>query len=115
MYSRVAPSIYVADLERAIGFYRDALGFTVECVDDPPLRAVVVDGPAVLHLDLRADRAGTSSTHLIVGDLSAVCDRLARHGVGLRQPPTDQPWGLREAVVADPDGNTFELAQPLPR
>lgn len=115
MFSRVGPGICEIDLDRAIGFYGDALGFAVGCVDDPPVRAVVVDGPAVLHLDLRPERAGTSLVHMIVADLNAVRDRRRAVGVALRQSPTGQSWGLREAVVADPDGNTLELAQPIDR
>lgn len=112
-FSRVAPSIYVADLDRAIRFYRDALGFSVIHLDEPPRRAVVSQGSAVLHLDLNPGKAGTSCTHMLVDDLDAVCDRLAKAGVTLQQPPTVQPWGLRDIAVADPDGNVFELAEPV--
>jgi catechol 2,3-dioxygenase-like lactoylglutathione lyase family enzyme len=112
MFSRVAPSIFVADLDRAVGFYRDVLGFTLECVDEPPVRAVVTCGSAVLHLDRRPEKAGSSVTHMMVADLDEVCGRLARGNVGLLQPPTVQPWGLRDIAVADPDGNVLELAEP---
>lgn len=112
-FRRVAPSIHVADLDRAVAFYRDALGFRLECVDEPPVRAVVTQGDAVLHLDRSSDRAGTSRTHLLTDDLDGVHDRLRQAGATVLQPPTVQPWGLRELVVADPDGNVFELAQPV--
>jgi hypothetical protein len=78
MFSRVAPSIFVADLDHAVGFYRDVLGFSLECVDDPPVRAVVTCGSAVLHLDRRPEKAGSCRTHMMVADLNEVCGRLAR-------------------------------------
>jgi lactoylglutathione lyase len=112
MFSRVAPSIYVADIDRAVRFYRDALGFSVECIDEPPRRAVVTQGSAVLHLDLQPAKAGSSRTHIMVDDLDGVCERLGRAGAKLIQQPTVQEWGLRDIAVADPDGNVFELAEP---
>ena len=30
-------------------------------------------------------------------------------------PPTDQPWGLREMHVVDPDGNRLRICARLPR
>ena len=112
-FSRVAPSIYVAEIERAVRFYRDALGFSLIHLDEPPRRAVVAQGSAVLHLDLEPAKAGSSKTHMMVDDLDGVCARLAAAGVQLLQPPTVQPWGLRDIAVADPDGNVFELAEPV--
>jgi catechol 2,3-dioxygenase-like lactoylglutathione lyase family enzyme len=113
MFSRGAPSIFVADLDRALRFYRDVLGFALECVDEPPVRAVVTNGSAVLHLDRRPEKAGSSVTHMMVDNLDEVCGRLARGHAGLIQPPTVQPWGLRDIAVADPDGNVLELAEPV--
>jgi uncharacterized glyoxalase superfamily protein PhnB len=34
-------------------------------------------------------------------------------GVTVRQPPKIQSWGLRDIVVADGDGNTFEFAEAV--
>ena len=48
---------------------------------------------------------------MIVDDLDSVYERLQEAGAAIKQPPKLQPWGLRDLVVADPDGNTFELAQ----
>ncbi len=115
MFSRVAPSIYASDLDRAIRFYTELLGFAFDNVDDPPRRAVVACPAAVLHLDLDAARAGSSRTHMLTDDLDGVCDRLQRAGAAIVQLPTAQPWGLREMIVTDRDGNTLELAEPIHR
>jgi catechol 2,3-dioxygenase-like lactoylglutathione lyase family enzyme len=112
-YSRVAPSIYISDLDRALRFYRDVLGFRLECIDEPPRRAVVTQASAVLHLDINAAKAGSSRTHMMVDDLDDVCDRIERAAIVLLQQPTIQDWGLRDIAVADPDGNVFELAEPI--
>jgi lactoylglutathione lyase len=114
-FSRVAPSIYITDLDLTLTFYRDGLGFSLLHVDDPPRRIVVSQGSAVLHLDIEPAKAGTSRIHMLVDDLDSVCDRLAKAGIKLVQPPTVQEWGLRDIWVADPDGNVFELAEPVRR
>ena len=113
IFSRVAPSIFISDLDRAIQFYRDGLGFTFDNIDEPPARAVVTQGAAVLHLDLQPAKAGTSRTHMMVDDLDTIFTRLQSKNAKLLQAPTVQVWGLRDIIVADPDGNVFELAEPL--
>jgi hypothetical protein len=37
--------------------------------------------------------------------------RLRAVGVEVLKPPTDEPWGLREMWVADPDGVRVALVQ----
>ena len=112
-FSRVAPSVYISQVDRAIAFYRDGLGFSVDNIDDPPRRAVMTQNSAVLHLDVNAAKAGSSRVHMIVDNLDSVCEQLSRAGVRLLQSPTIQVWGLRDIWVADPDGNVFELAEPV--
>ena len=36
-------------------------------------------------------------------------DELARHGIDLLSPPTDQPFGHRTLFFRDPDGNLLEI------
>ena len=44
VFSRVAPSIYVSDLDNAVKFYHEVLGFNFDSIDDPPLRVVMTEG-----------------------------------------------------------------------
>jgi uncharacterized glyoxalase superfamily protein PhnB len=112
-YSRVAPSVFVSDHKRALDFYVNVLGFTLDNIDDPPFRAVVTQRAAVLHLDLVPGKAGSGSIHMLVDDLDLVFTRVQSAGAKVLQPPTSQPWGLRELTVADPDGNVLEIATPV--
>lgn len=34
-------------------------------------------------------------------------------GATILQPPTDEPWGIRECHLAHPDGHVFRLSAPL--
>ncbi len=112
-FGRVAPGIAVADIGRALRFYRDVLGFAVAFTNgDPVSFAIIKQGNAELHLSARTTNAGSSHAHLMVDDLDGVYGQLQRAGVVILQPPKHQTWGLRDIVVADPDGNTFEIAEP---
>ena len=112
-FGRVAPSIPVADMERALRFYRDVLGFTVSFTNGNPVSfAVITQGGAQLHLGVQPGKAGSLHAHIMVDDLDAVYERLLRSGTAVRQAPKVQAWGLRDIVIADPDGNTFEIAEP---
>ena len=111
-FGRIAPTVPVADIERSLRFYRDVLGFEVQFTNGEPVSfAVVKQGGAELHLQVQPGKAGSLHAHLMVDDLDLVYERLQHAGAAIRQPPTVQPWGLRDLVVADADGNTFEIAQ----
>lgn len=44
-----------------------------------------------------------------VADVDAEHDRLIALGVEVLEPPTTRPWGARNLIVADPDGNRVYL------
>jgi catechol 2,3-dioxygenase-like lactoylglutathione lyase family enzyme len=54
------------------------------------------------------------SLWLQVRDLDAEHARLSALGVEVVEPPVDQPWGLREARVRDPDGLLLVLVETPP-
>ena len=43
-------------------------------------------------------------------DVQAAYDELSRQGVTFLQEPQEKPWG-KDALLADPDGNVFNLVQ----
>jgi catechol 2,3-dioxygenase-like lactoylglutathione lyase family enzyme len=114
VFGRISPTIPVADIDRALRFYCEVLGFAVGfTIGDPVSFAVIEQGEAQLHLCVQPAKAGSSHNHVLVDDLDGVYGRLQQAGVAVQQPPMNQPWGLRDLVVADPDGNTFEVAEPV--
>ncbi len=118
--------LFVADLDRAKTFYRDTLGLVMDSED--PQSAVFSLGPIMLLLIsnaagqelLGADAIATSrpngtSFQLVsfVEDVDALFTELSAKGVEFVKQPVDQPWGLRTAHFKDPEGNIWELAQPV--
>jgi uncharacterized glyoxalase superfamily protein PhnB len=70
---------------------------------------------AVLTLGLAGSRFGetASITLVFVEDVDAACARIPAAGGTILDAPTDHAWGLRQAVVADPEGQRWELTQHL--
>jgi len=45
----------------------------------------------------------------LVDDVDAEYERIAALGVDWVMPPTDQPWGCRAMIFADPEGNLINV------
>ncbi len=112
--------IPVSDLDRAIEFYEEKLGFTKDFDVRPHdgIRVVQLtpegSGCSVgfgTGLDAYAGEPGTiRALHLIVADLGQARDELVGRGVEVGEIH-DFGGGVRGASFADPDGNTFELQE----
>lgn len=46
-------------------------------------------------------------------DIAAAFEGLRERGVKFLQGPEEKPWGVIDALFADPDGNVFNLVQKL--
>jgi catechol 2,3-dioxygenase-like lactoylglutathione lyase family enzyme len=72
-FGRVAPTIPVTDIDRALRFYRDVLGFDVAFTNgDPVSFAVINQGEAQLHLSVQPGKTGSTHAHLMVDDLDGI-------------------------------------------
>ena len=103
------------DPERSRVFYRDTLGLAVHREFGPPESpgTVFYCGNGLLEVSGRADRPGTSSVELWmqVRDVATEYERLVAAGVTAVREPREEPWGLIEAWIADPDGLRIVLVQ----
>jgi catechol 2,3-dioxygenase-like lactoylglutathione lyase family enzyme len=111
----------VTDVQAAIDFYTEHLGFELN-TSAAPAFADVVRGPLRLLLSGPANSgaratpddattAGRNRIHLVVADLDAEIDRLRGAGLTFRSELVSGPGG-RQILLADPDGNLIELFQP---
>jgi catechol 2,3-dioxygenase-like lactoylglutathione lyase family enzyme len=130
-------SLYVSDLPRSVGFYRDLFGFPVigsEPKPDDRLAALKVGERQVLllfrqgasaadasdadsaeggHRVLPHDARGQIHVAFAVSwdDIDTWKDRLQDHGL-LIERTIDWRAGVRSHYVRDPDGHLVELATP---
>ena len=113
-FGRIAASIGVTDLERALAFYVGVLGM-VKTFENGTRFAIVERGPAELHLT-RVERhvAGEHNVaHLMVSDARALHDQLVAGGTRIVKAIRDADYGMRGFVFADPDGNLIDVGQTL--
>jgi predicted enzyme related to lactoylglutathione lyase len=124
----------VDDHDRAIAFYRDALGFEVrDDVDSNGGRSVTLGLPAQPDIDvvlmhptaqpgvsaqdadamrdllargLLGDQLTLSTTHL-----ERTFERAEGAGADVVQEPMDQPEGARDCAFLDPAGNVIRVSQ----
>ena len=114
------PSIRTADLQDALDFYTDKLGFTVLRGTPSDGNVALARGDERLMLETAADhyspgyneaivaRLGSPSPHSLYleeDDLAGYYEALQRAGVEIVDPLAPRPWGQTEFTVADGDGN----------
>lgn len=111
----------VDDVESAIEFYRDRLGFAVEMHPAPGFASLSRGHLRLLLNQPGAGGAGKAGGEpapggwnrfqIAVDDLDGTVDRLRRNGVSLRGETVEGKGG-RQALVEDPSGNLVELFEP---
>ena len=111
-------SVPVSDAERALAFYRDALGFTVVADIDMNkrqrwLQLAAPSGETMITLVTWFERMTAGKLQgmvLEVDDLDAELAALRERGVPIVGEPVEAPWA-RFVTFRDPDGNGWVLQQ----
>ena len=100
--------LHPVDMERSLHFYRNVLGLSV--YREFPGGTVFFLGSGFLELSGSAQEpAGEAiALWLQVRELAAAHRELAAHVV---REPRQEPWGLHEMWIADPDGTRIVLVQ----
>ena len=115
-YGRIAPGVFVRDIDKACAFYGDVLGFQKTFENGDPIGFVILekDG-AEFHLNLVEDHqpSTTNVAHLMVDDVDALHALCVAADVKIIKALADKDFGLRAFVFADPDGNRIDVGQPI--
>ena len=113
----------VDDVDAAVAFYTEHLGFEVRMSAAPAFADVLrgnlrllLSGPASSAGRPMADGevpgpGGWNRIHLHVGDIAAEVERLRAAGVPFRNDIVSGPGG-QQVLLLDPAGNVVELFQP---
>jgi uncharacterized glyoxalase superfamily protein PhnB len=119
----VATVLFARNLDTCITFYRDTLGLEMLERDAhsatfklESLYFIVLDASEAANLIGQEVHLGGGPRGLLaaaVQDVDAAYASLTARGAAFLRPPTDQPWGLRTAHFADPEGNLWEINQPV--
>ncbi|HLW55723.1 MAG TPA: VOC family protein [Candidatus Angelobacter sp.] len=108
----IAPQFLVDDLDRAIAWYRDRLGFALSFKYESFYAGVARDGFAI-HLKcapkLAADRAHRKQNehldaYISVSGIRGLFSELETRGARITKPLEERPWACLDFYVEDPDG-----------
>ena len=128
-------TLAVADLDRALTFYRDGMGFPTEGLigtefqgdEDTPDGATAVfqlGGGLMLSVYPRSELAkdagvpltGAKPGEFSIGhavatrtEVDEVIAQAKAAGAAVTDPPHDRPWGLYSGYFQDPDGHLWEV------
>jgi len=124
------PQLFVSDIQRSCEFFREKLGFSlVFSYGKPPYYAQVRRDAARLNLRCveprsverpvsestvreREELLSVSMTVATADEIKLLFLEFQSTGVAFHQTLKKQPWGARNFVVKDPDGNLLLFAGP---
>ena len=103
-----------ADYQRSLVFYRDAIGLAI--ARDYGAGTVFYAGQSLIELAGHGAPPATAppfpgALWLQVRDVYATQTELEGRGVEITRPAKQEPWGLHELHVTDPDGVTLIFVQ----
>ena len=122
------PQLFVADIAASCDFFVRKLGFAVVfTTGEPPFYGHVARDGARLNLrcvrapvldPARCERDSLLSASLTVArtsEIDALYDEFQAAGAAFAQDLQGQPWGARNFIVRDLDGNLLLFAGPAER
>lgn len=119
--SDASPSLTVNDLDKSLAWYRDVVGFAVEETwkDDGRVVGVSLKAGNVSFMIGQDDwKKGRNRTKgegfrmfcMTKGSIDDLAKKIEKRGGRLDSQPTDQPWGVRDISLTDPDGFKLTIA-----
>lgn len=121
-HSKISPWAHVLavhDIDVSARYFCQSLGFTLEWPDASDWRLVRRDQVRIMlgKCPSAASAADTGShswfAYLDVDDVDKLHSELLANKAIILQPPIEKPYGMRELVVATPDGHRMVFGQDL--
>ena len=124
-------AIVVADRHKAIPWYRDVLGLQIAYIGpndpnaEPSSEGTPEDAGHWIEFGPRRPRTrvhlcempeiepGPSGITFLTDDIQSDYERMRSKGVRFLYPPKHMEWGEWLTEFVDPDGNQFDLKQPI--
>ena len=115
-FGRVASTISVKNVDRALAFYVDILGFQKTFENGNPVGFLILKkDSAEIHITKNPNHSASTQNvaHLLVEDAESLYRHLESKKVRIIKGIRDAKFGLRTFVMADPDGNRIDVGQPI--
>jgi predicted enzyme related to lactoylglutathione lyase len=108
-----ATVLQVPDVQAALAWFRDALGFEARGYEDGSGYGYAERDGVWFHVS-RPD-PHLWSAYLYTDDVDALHAELVERGTEILQPPTDKGYGVRDVIVRAPGGHVLAIGQLLDR
>lgn len=95
---------FVADMDRAVKFYRDVLGLPLKFQSPGWSEFATGETTLALHPARESKPAGSIELDLTVDDLPKFHQEMSAKGVKFSMPPTKQEYGRMLAQLVDSEG-----------
>ncbi len=118
--------LFVCDLNAMVRFYRDVVGIPIDWNGDGPYAEFMHEGIrfAMYERDKLPDLLGQTPSYpeglngsfelsLNAGEpqnVDSTFEKLVANGAAVVYAPRNEPWHMRSAMIADPEGNLIEIA-----
>ncbi|WP_434653741.1 VOC family protein [Pseudomonas sp. R3-56] len=118
-FGKTTPILRIFDETKALAFYVDFLGFTVDWQhrfgDDYPLYVQVSRGDCVLHLsEHHGDCTPGSALRIETDELEAFQQQLMAKQYRYAHPQIQaMPWGSQDMTISDPFGNRLVFTNAI--
>jgi catechol 2,3-dioxygenase-like lactoylglutathione lyase family enzyme len=118
MTQTVIPQLRITNAERSLKFYADGLGFAVDWSHQlepgyPWFFSVTRQGQTIFLTEHTGDCEPGGAVYFVVPEADACYGEFSSRGISAERKPVDTPWGTREFVLRDPDGNRLRFASDL--
>ena len=117
MFKETHPILGTRDIQRAMGFYTQQLGFKLAFGDnaDPPNYVGFRRDAVELHMQFQFEHEmGTIRLRFLVEDPDALFHEYRQRGVECYpNEVSDTSWGTREFALYDPDRNALTFCRDL--
>lgn len=111
----IIPVLKVSDMEKALAFYTEVLGFTEPWSWGDPVQYGGVQAAAgedaAIHLSVEPEGHPKGEAYILVKEVDALYERVKGAGAELVHELDDQPYGMRDFMVRDPFGNCLSFGQ----
>jgi predicted enzyme related to lactoylglutathione lyase len=110
MLEKALPSLPCTDVAAAVAHYRDVLGFKINH-QQHDLGVMDRDAITLLLVARTARQTGIGSAYFYIADADALHAELTAKGADVQGEPVSYPWGLRDFLVFDLEGNELRFGQ----
>ncbi|MDB5815903.1 MAG: hypothetical protein JWM03_700 [Rhodocyclales bacterium] len=118
MPQTVIPQLRITNAEQSLSFYVEHLGFEIDWEHRfgpgfPLFVQLTRQGQTIFLTEHTGDCQVGGAAYFIVPDAAHCLSEFERKGVIPTNPLANMPWGTREFLLTDPDGNRLRFASEL--